>query len=238
MVLQAKRVLTAKKVKALSFDGVNDYVSVPDSAALQVTSEATFVVIFKVTEQINDGILISKAADIYGHEGYQMSIHENSEYLRFRAEIGGSTINWLTYTGNLIGKWHIYAVTFDGSTLKKYLDGVLVNELSKAGTIATSTYPLFIGKQTIHYKGYILCVIIYNKTLSDDEIKQLAKNPYHPPLSGCVLWLSPESIDENAGVWYDKSGNNLNGTIYGAQAIEMNKLAFSVKSPSRVLGVV
>ena len=72
---------------------------------------------------------------------------------------------------------------------------------------------------------------IYNRALTEREILYNYEHPYNPVLHGCVLWLASDTIDPDAGKWYDKSGQGNHGTIYNAKHILMNKL------PSRVLSV-
>ena len=239
MVLQAKRVLAANKVKALNFDGVNDHVEVPDSPSLDITDEITIIIWLKP--------LAAQRAWLTWKGGYwgpwlldfkgNLGAVDGKYPLYF--QIGKSTVRdsindyiitlneWQMITG--IAKAYNY--------IKIGVNSKITNEKATSAGFAVTTYPLRIS-YWYYFKGPIGSVLIYNRALSDSEIEYIYKHPYNPILSGCVLWLSPENVDESAGVWRDKSGNGNNGTIYGAQAMDMNKLTFNVKNSNRVLEAI
>ena len=68
--------------------------------------------------------------------------------------------------------WHLIAGTYDGTTVKVYVDGRMENSKNIAGTIATGTSAVYIGAN--NYGGYdtgsVDDVAIFNRALSDDEI--------------------------------------------------------------------
>ncbi len=96
------------------------------------------------------------------------------------------------------------------SALQVYVDGVLKGSFANTGII---TYTLgtdfFIGKHgkgsTVYdFKGAIDDVRMYNKTLSDQEVRDLG-------------FLAHYNLDEGSGtIAYDQSGNGNEGTINGA----------------------
>lgn len=63
------------------------------------------------------------------------------------------------------------AGTYDGFTVKLYIDGVLSTSRSALGTIAVNTLPLLIGRSALgSFRGQIDSVRIYNRALSAAEI--------------------------------------------------------------------
>jgi len=72
------------------------------------------------------------------------------------------------------GVWHHVAGTFDGNQLRLYVDGSLADSMDYTGAIATSTYPVNIGRNSQEtgrlYEGAIDEVRIYNRALSEGEI--------------------------------------------------------------------
>ena len=69
--------------------------------------------------------------------------------------------------------WTHLAATFDGTTLRLYVNGAQVSSVAKTGSIVTSTNPLQIGGDNIYgqyFAGLIDDVRVYNSALSQSEI--------------------------------------------------------------------
>ncbi len=83
---------------------------------------------------------------------------------------------FVRYYNNSIGLyWHHYALTYDGITIRLYMDGVLVNETSYPyHRIALTKSPLYFGR---FYCGFIDEIAIYDKALSQDQIASHFMNP-------------------------------------------------------------
>ena len=80
-------------------------------------------------------------------------------------------------------KWHHYSMTCDGQNLRGYLDGSLVvSQQISTSSFGSSDYaPISIGtnsgfsENSADFEGYITAVRVYNRVLSDDEIKLLSR---------------------------------------------------------------
>jgi len=81
------------------------------------------------------------------------------------------------------GRWHHVAVTYDGKTLRSYVDGVEKSHAAqKPGPLKKTDWDLCIGNSVVDYEsgefeaydGLIDEVRIYNRALSTQEIKVLA----------------------------------------------------------------
>jgi len=186
--------------KALSFDGVDDYVEVPDSASLDMTEVMTLawwmypkttdlqrIFMKKRTDGvkddytnyavwINDGVMETTAGEaaFAGQLLIDVGSGDGGTYTRI-----GTNVN----VGNYLNEWHFYAFTYDESTLKVYVDGVLVYTLNVAQDLGANTGPLIIGKHVdnsatskFFFNGTIDEVRIYNRALSENEIKMLYYN--------------------------------------------------------------
>lgn len=88
------------------------------------------------------------------------------------------------------GVWHHAAATFDGKTIKVYLDGELQEQDYLSGKLNNSSrHYANIGVRQLaygykpHYKGYMDDMYIYNKALSDTEIKKLFSNSSPPVIT-------------------------------------------------------
>lgn len=122
--------------------------------------------------------------------------------------------------------WHHVVGTYDGATMKLYMDGVEVGSQAASGFISTSTDPLFIGTKHDevnpdqhpgdYFQGKLDDVRIYNYPLSEQEIYDLvAMGENAPPVilsieAPAELVLSvTDSIDADATV-FDVNGDQVN----------------------------
>ena len=70
--------------------------------------------------------------------------------------------------------WTHLAATYDGATLRLYVDGSLAGSVAATGAIATSAGALRIGGNTLwgeYFQGLIDEVRVYNRALSQAELQ-------------------------------------------------------------------
>jgi len=98
--------------------------------------------------------------------------------------IQGTDFERLTSTINICdGKVHHVVGTWDGTTVKLYIDGRLNGSVSFSGSIKQSASPLQFGKSQhasafSYFTGLINNVFVYERALSESEVTQLYTNPY------------------------------------------------------------
>jgi len=80
-------------------------------------------------------------------------------------------------------------------------------------------------------------ILIYSRALTDSEIRYNYQNPNNPITNGLVLWLQADPKYVKSNTWIDLSGYG-NGTIYGAQLIQLEKTPARILNAKRVLGAV
>jgi len=231
-VLTAARTLTAVKGKALSFDGVDDYVDCGNDVI-----DATGTITFECWFKSNDRSATQGIASIV-NTGYDYNTGKNNLVVgiyssRIQATAAGSlkSTRWSSVLQS--NTWyHLVVIKVPGDIDKIYINGV--EDTHSASVYWGGDVSTVIGKVDVaidrYLNGTIALVRIYERALREEEVLYNKEHPYNPILHGCVLWLGHDSIDEGAGKWYDKSGQNNDGVIYGATAVEMNKLAGRVLS--------
>ncbi len=86
------------------------------------------------------------------------------------------------------GTWHHIAATYDGNTMKMFVDGWLAGSLAATGRIGISQDPLFLGTKSgsvtvsgDYFKGMLEDLRICNYPLSDSEIQALAAEGENVP---------------------------------------------------------
>ncbi len=153
--------------KALSFDGVDDYVRINDSLSLSIVGKG-----LTISAWVKTGATKSHAI-----------LHKNGHYSLFLSNdkiTYADSITWsygtIGYYGSVKqGQWTHILVTFDGSSLKFYQDAVLVGEKSRPGSLVDNSNALDIGNYTgnnYYFNGLIDDAHIYKEALTQAQIQQ------------------------------------------------------------------
>jgi hypothetical protein len=159
---------------ALSFNGTNARVNINNATSLQLTSGMTleaWVYPTSVSSAWRD--VIYKGNDNYYLEGTS----PNSSRPAMGGTFGGNLYGTSPLTANT---WAYLAATYDGATMRLYVNGVQVASRAQTGAIATSTNPLQIGGDSIYgqyFAGRIDEVRIYNRALSAAQIQSDMNTP-------------------------------------------------------------
>jgi hypothetical protein len=146
---------------ALNFNGTNSLVTIHDSASLHLTTGMTleaWVDPSKVDANWRD--VLYKANDNF----YLEATSTNGSLPDAGAIAGGSYADALGTAKLTANAWAFLAATYDGSTLKFYINGTLVASTPHTGAITTSTNPLQIGGDSIYgqyFAGLIDNVRVY-----------------------------------------------------------------------------
>ena len=110
--------------------------------------------------------------------------------------------------------WQYVAVTYNGQTVRTYLNGQLINSANISPQYAGPNFRDYIlgrnrGGQ-YYFAGNIDEVRIYNRDLSETEIQALYNQGNVDPTNGFVAYWSFDNCDA-----LDDSGNGRHGSIYG-----------------------
>ena len=169
--------------KALSFDGVDDYVEVPDSDSLDL--QTLTLEVWNKLDALSDTGVLYKRSGLPGSLGtnanYQMEIYppgDGNYYFAFSYRDGSSWQNvYSTNTPIETGKWYHVVMTFDSGTGRVYINGKLDAEKTGLPSLVTNDYHLVIGAAwNDYFNGIIDEVRIYNRALTPEEISDLYNN--------------------------------------------------------------
>jgi Concanavalin A-like lectin/glucanases superfamily/Abnormal spindle-like microcephaly-assoc'd, ASPM-SPD-2-Hydin/Fibronectin type III domain len=178
--------------KALSFNGNNSLVTIPDAASLRLTTGMT------LEAWVNPAAVNAGWKDIIykGNDNYYLEASSTNGLPVIGITVGSTATE--TYGAGVLpaNTWTFMAATYDGVNLKLFIDGTQVASLPRAGSIITSANPLQIGGDSIWgqvFNGTIDEVRVYNIALSPAQIQadmMTAVNSSSPFLS-----LSPASLN-------------------------------------------
>jgi glucose/arabinose dehydrogenase/chitodextrinase len=155
---------------ALAFDGSSASVIVPDSASLDLTTGMTLEAWVNPSTALTGWKdVIYKGDDNYYLMGCSSSLAPagGGKFAGVYGEVFG--------TGALApNTWTHLAATYDGATLKLYVNGVLVASTVQTGALTPSTNPLSIGGDPIYgqyFAGLIDEVRVYNTALTQAQVQ-------------------------------------------------------------------
>lgn len=233
---------TGKRGQSLNFDGSDDYMSISDANALDLSTQGTLSIWAKSDRSMpSDDTnyyyrnFISKS---YGGSTatvvYSFHWHGTNTLSELRMCIStGAALTCQTYNvGSLtIGAWYNFVVTWDttANSLIFYVNGSNVSSLTNTNPAQNSATPLYVGGCTFgcasnqNWDGQLDDARVYNRALSATEIANLYKqnetkinsSQNDKLTNGLVGLWSFNGTDIIGSTAYDRSTNANNGTIYG-----------------------
>jgi concanavalin A-like lectin/glucanase superfamily protein/Big-like domain-containing protein len=156
--------------RALSFDGTNDRVDVPDANSLDLTTGMTLEAWVKPTTNVGwrTALLKERGSDLL----YALYTSNGSKP---RTESYTGTENTAAGTTALpLNAWSHIASTYDGTNLRFYVNGTLAATKATTGAMPNTANPLRIGGNAVwgeYFSGLIDEVRIYNRALTEAELK-------------------------------------------------------------------
>jgi hypothetical protein len=163
------------RAKALTFDGTDDVVRIPNAAPFNPTT----------TMSIEMWIKPTRATPLVQNVLTKSSFNQNNGYIFPRTDDGWQSFSfWLAVNGQWkvisaqfgnLNKWTHVAATYDGFFMKIYMDGNLVSSLSAPGTITVNSNDLQIGQQPGYsaefYQGGVDEMRVWSRSLTQCEIQ-------------------------------------------------------------------
>ncbi|HEC81506.1 MAG TPA: LamG domain-containing protein [Thermoplasmatales archaeon] len=175
---------------ALSFDGINDYVDCGNDVSLNPENEITLAAWYKPVSFAGCGNspIIDKGYYTNTDPYYQYHLGVTGDnyhqppsyaYAAFLFHISADDTLYGVPTPDgfwTAGNWYHIAGTYDGSTVKLYVNGDLIDSVPASGTMQDYGKNVYFGRFTnknAYTPGIIDEISIYNRALSASEIQQL-----------------------------------------------------------------
>jgi hypothetical protein len=166
---------------ALTFDGVSDWVTISDAASLHLTTGMTLEAWVKPTTSLSGWRTI-----LYKEHpaGLSWSLYASDSAAPPAVYAATPSNPWSHITGSsllTLNEWTHVAGTYDGTTLRLYVNGVLVRSGTVGGPMPVSNAVLRIGGHSgsgQFFKGAIDEIRIYNRALTAAEVRADMAAPY------------------------------------------------------------
>jgi hypothetical protein len=171
---------------ALDFDGSNDYVSISDNAALDLTTNYTIEAWIKADALVSQGIVAKYQAN--SDDGYTLSLLNSLGKISF----DGTTTSEGSITA---GIWYHIAAVNDAGTRHVYVNGIDLSLSGTPQTTVSNSVPVTIGN------GYV----------ADDPEGQLKY--FNGLIDDVRIWDDVRTVAEIRTNMYQELTGNENGLV-------------------------
>ncbi len=184
--------IDGKVNKALAFNGTEDYVDVP---AMITPPFATFACWFKKTGSGAGGVprLHSSGGEPWALEYGIGNTHEPNQLEFYFAFTDGSTAGWLPFFEPEEGVWYHTAISYDGKSVKAYVDGeeVYTNDQWAGKEINSNISRIGGGALGDAFEGEIDEAILFNTGITKNDVQDLMSGRWasvNPSIAAASTW--------------------------------------------------
>ncbi|WCO00588.1 choice-of-anchor D domain-containing protein [Psychroserpens ponticola] len=184
--------------RSIYFDGVVDYVDMEDALDLNPDEFTISAWIKRDATDTGSKSILSKRNTAFT-QGYDFKVLGNNRLQIYWKNGSNQYLNSTTLIPN--EEWHHVAATYDGTTVSLYIDGVLETSAARTPPVATdeSFYIAAGGKgtPTQHFKGNIDEVRVWDKLLSQEQLRFIMNQEIEDNSSIVAGKVLPNSISKN-----------------------------------------
>jgi hypothetical protein len=181
---------------ALAFDGVNDWVTIPDNPALHLTTGMT--VEAWVCPTALSGYRTILLREVPGGLAYALYANDEAPRPAIWINADGTDVEAAGPQPMQLNVWVHMAATYDGTTLRLFLNSIPWGTYAVSGTISDASGVLRFGGNAVwgeYFQGFLDEIRIYDRALSTSELFTDAVTPV-PPLPGSDV--TPPSVSLTA----------------------------------------
>jgi len=170
---------------ALRFDGVDDFVAIPDSASLAPARLTVAAWVRGTAPSDHFRYIVSKGAITCDHSSYGLYSSSNGGLAFYIGDTSKYYVSPEAPPAVWDGNWHNVAGTFDGSTVRLYVDGRQIGSGTPAATAIDYSLPVqggMIGdyagtcNDSLTLNGDVDGVQIWSQALPVDTIWRTLKS--------------------------------------------------------------
>jgi hypothetical protein len=179
---------SGKNGNALSFNGASDYVETPNSAALDIGGTGLTVAFWVKVNAMNSGVdyvIVGKPwyAAAMTSPFYQYGVEYSNGYNKtFDFYFGdpAGNLHGPYRMSPVLGSWVHVAYTYDGNTVKGYLDGTERLSAPDAGSLEQRGNSLRLGVDGAYrqfFNGWLDDLRLYSRALTAAEVQSVMLTP-------------------------------------------------------------
>ena len=219
---------------AAYFDGDNDYINTSAILSSGTTLSVACWIKPSGTENAYMGLMAPKITDTYSYQKWLLRRNDSNEY--------EFIVDWSSHTeiaSTLIedGKWHHLCGTYDGTTIKLYLDGVLHDTETEASHDISCDLGMVLGNYWVHtnsvgsywYDGYMCNAGVWTGALTQPQVKSIMNKNYAGLSStekeNLVSWWNlDETVSQDGNLAHIADNNDI---TFGSELVTGNDSTFS-----------
>lgn len=162
--------------RGLSFDGTDDVITIPDQDSISTNSDQ-----LTITAWVKLNLPGASTYSILrkSHE-YLFDIDSSKKFSgRVFTHQGGSSWSWSSYitTGTTLThqEWTFVCLTYDGTTVRNFLNAVQKASAANTNAITNNSHPMYIGStgSSSYTSGVIDDIRIYNRAFDITELQAM-----------------------------------------------------------------
>jgi glucose/arabinose dehydrogenase len=210
---------------AIQFDGVDDLVNINDANSLDLTNGMTIEAWVNSSNLTGYKTVLCKENST-NNLAYTIAANNSTSGAANQRPTGririGTTTRTVTGTTKLaLNTWAHIASTYDGTTLRLFINGVQVSTFATTGNIIATTNLLRIGGSpalgTQYFAGLIDEVRIYNKALTAAEIQSDMITPIAPDVTNPTVNITAPAAGTVSGTVNVNANASDNISVVGVQ---------------------
>jgi hypothetical protein len=158
---------------AVQFNGTSDYLAAPDSESLDINGDQLTLAAWVNGTSWATSHFIRKIPDTGTGSIYMIRVQSNALRAIFSTSAGELVVQGVTPP--VTGEWMHMAFVYDGAEARIYVNGAVDGRGNISGDVVESDNELRIGRgePAGYFNGSIDDVRVYNRALTDEEIKAL-----------------------------------------------------------------
>ena len=214
---------------ALDFDGTGDYVNLGDSPSLNFSTSLSAFAWIKTSDTTNEQVIFESRQQSGAYNGWRLRI--TNEHIVLLIDTSDGTFGATEGTIDIVdGTWHHVGITWNGTDMKGWVDGVADVDISCTGTISKvqDTYIGYgQGQGPIYFNGLIDHAMIFNRALSASEIALLYREPFcmferawiPKFIGGQIVELAGSSVALSSSSATAKAMRKVGGNVVGTSDV-------------------
>ena len=216
--------------QSVSLDGVNDYISISNSASINFDTDQDFTVASWIKADAvqpdlgnPDNAIIEKWSQSTGAYPFVVRYLNQTGQIRVARYDGSNNPGINSQTNINDGQYHHVAFVKEGETLSLYIDGQLEGTTTDTTTNTTQNNSVLNigrrGNNVNFFKGELDDLQIWDRSLTQAEVRSRSSGPLSGNENGLVGYWNFDDNAVNGATVQELTGLSNNGTLTGGASV-------------------